>query len=111
MSKKNGVLAALVLATLGLIASSSGLLAQTPQAPVAAIAAPQTTAPAPALEVLQLPASLLQTPAATPASTTNVIDILSGGSTNVTCQCTVNAQCGSGNACCWLPKRNCGICC
>jgi hypothetical protein len=29
----------------------------------------------------------------------------------VTCNCTVNAQCGSGNACCRLPGRTCGICC
>ena len=29
----------------------------------------------------------------------------------VTCNCSTNSQCGSGNACCRLPGRNCGICC
>jgi len=29
----------------------------------------------------------------------------------VTCNCSTNAQCGTGNACCRLPGRNCGICC
>ncbi len=103
MLKKIGVAAALVLALLALVSPAS---AQTE--PAVAAPAAQTVAPAPALQL----APVVQTPAVSPVTGTDSLDwLLPTPEEKVPCQCTTNAQCGSGNACCRLPGRNCGICC
>jgi len=100
MLKKIGVAAALVLALLALVSPAS---AQTE--PAVAAPAAQTVAPAPALQL----APVVQTPAVPPADSLDWL--LPAPTEKVFCECTTSAQCRSGQACCPLPGRNCGLCC
>ncbi len=105
MLKKSGVAVLFILALLALVSSAS---AQTSQDPAVAAPAAQTVAPAPALQLTPV----VQTPAVSPAPGTNSLDwLLPAPTEKVFCQCTTSAQCRSGEACCPLPGRNCGLCC